>query len=291
MQIGFVGLGHMGQPMVRNLANAGYELLAYDISPQAMEAVKEHAQCVNQLSDIAKADVIFTMLQTGQQVHDVCLAEDGLFNAKPGTLFIDTSSIDVDTCRQLHQAASDRQLKFLDAPVSGGVAGAKNASLTIMVGGEHDIFESARPILNQLGQNIIHVGSAGNGQVAKICNNMILGISMIAISEAFHLGEQLGLAPEKLFQVAAHSSGQCWALTSYCPAPGLVENVPSNNDYQPGFSANMMLKDLNLSQNAANSVGYHTPLGEQATQIYNQFVTTGNGQVDFSGIIKLLSPS
>lgn len=291
-KIGFTGLGHMGTPMVRNLLAANHEVKVYDLVQEAIDKlVSDGAVAASSLADVSQdVDVIFTMLQTGEQVKDVCLAQDGLFeHARADTLFIDSSSIAVDASRQLHKAAVAHGLRMLDAPVSGGVASAAAGTLTVMVGGEAQVFAQAKSLLETFGKKVIHAGRAGNGQVAKICNNMILGISMIAVSEAFTLGEKLGLDPEKFFEISANASGQCWVMTNYSPVPGLVDNVPANNNYQPGFTANMMLKDLRLSQDVAASVGFHTALGEKATQLYVDFVDQGNGQTDFSAIIKLVA--
>jgi 3-hydroxyisobutyrate dehydrogenase len=287
-KIGFIGLGHMGQPMVENLLQQNFSVMVYDLNADAVaHCVKLGAIAAEKINDIAQhANIIFTMLQNGQQVFEVLI---DLFNtAKPGTLFIDCSSIDVDTTRQLHQIADEKKFALLDAPVSGGVTGAKAASLTFMVGGKIENFSRAENILKFLGKKIIHAGAAGNGQVAKICNNMILGISMIAVSEAFVLAEKLGLSAEKLFEISSNSSGQCWAMTSYCPAPGLVATAPSNNHYQAGFTAAMMLKDLKLSQSAATSIDAKTKLGSLATETYQQYVDEGFSQIDFSGIINFL---
>lgn len=292
--IGFVGLGNMGFPIMQNLLKAQHRLSVFDINPTAMQhAAETTATTVEDLSELAKnSEIIFTMLQTGEQVSQICCGENNLFAiAKPGTLFIDCSSIDVDTARELHTLAIQAGHFMLDAPVSGGVTGATAATLTIMVGGTEEVFVQAEEVLNVIGKNIIHAGAAGNGQVAKICNNMILGISMIAVSEAFSLAESLGLAAQKLFDISSKASGQCWAMTSYSPVPGIVDNVPSNNDYQPGFTSNMMLKDLNLSQQAAQSAMMQTPLGEHARDLYKNFVEQSNGEVDFSGIIKLFNRS
>jgi len=291
-KIGFIGLGHMGTPMVRNLLAADYEVKVYDLVQATIDKlVNDGAIAASSLAEVSQdVDVIFTMLQTGAQVKDACLAPDGLFkHASTGTLFIDSSSIDVDASRQLHKVATEHGFSMLDAPVSGGVASAKTGMLTVMVGGEEQVFEQAKPLLQIFGKKVIHAGKAGNGQVAKICNNMILGISMIAVSEAFTLGEKLGLDPKKFFEISSNASGQCWVMTNYSPVPGLVDNVPANNNYQPGFSANMMLKDLRLSQDVAASVGFHTALGEKATQLYIDFVDQGDGQTDFSAIIKLVT--
>jgi 3-hydroxyisobutyrate dehydrogenase len=236
---------------------------------------------------IQDADIIFTMLQTGEQVQKVC---DEIFaNAKKNVLFIDCSSIDISTTRQLHIDAAQKNIGMLDAPVSGGVAGAEAATLTIMVGGEEKDYQRALPILQKLGEKIIHVGEASHGQAAKICNNLILGISMIAVSEGFNLAEELGLNAKKFFDVSSNASGQCWSMTQYCPVPHIIDKVPSNNHYQPGFTAKMMLKDLLLGLQAAEAVNAVTPLGAVATELYMLFVNQGNGEIDFSGIIQMIS--
>lgn len=289
--IGFIGLGHMGNPMVRNLIKQGQRVKIYDIMPQAMQALtKEGATATKNVHEMADdCEVIITMLQTGQQVSELCLGETGLFNkVKKNTLFIDSSSIDIATSRSLHQAAKNTGIAMVDAPVSGGVAGAEAATLTFMVGGDDNSFERAKPILMMMGKKIVHAGAAGNGQAAKICNNMMLGISMIAVCEGFNLAEKLGLSAEKLFEICSSASAQCWSMTSYAPVPGLVPTSPANRDYQPGFAAKMMLKDLLLSQNAAQTAGATTPLGAEATALYSLFVNQGFGELDFSGIIKFL---
>lgn len=288
--IGFIGLGHMGLPMAINLVNAGHQVTGYDLVEEAKSNfVKAGGKAAHSLYDVINhAEVIITMLQTGKQVLHVCEAE-GLFQkAKPGTLFIDCSTIDVDSSRQFHHIAREHHHISVDAPVSGGVAGAAARTLTFMVGGEENAFTLAKPILAAMGQKIIHTGGAGSGQAAKICNNMILGISMIAISEAFTLGEALGLSPAKLHEVVNNSSGQCWAISKYVPVPGIMDNVPANNDYKPGFAAAMMLKDLVLSQNAADSVHVKTLLGAQSTALYQKFFDQGLGDLDFSAIIKVV---
>jgi 3-hydroxyisobutyrate dehydrogenase len=208
--------------------------------------------------------------------------------ARQGTLFIDCSTIDVASARKAHALAAARGIATLDAPVSGGVGGAKAATLTFMVGGSAHAFARGKPILERMGKRVVHCGEAGNGQAAKICNNMILGASMIAVSEAFVLGEKLGLSHQALFDVASASSGQCWSLTSYCPVPGPVPASPANNGYKPGFAAALMLKDLKLAREAAQSVNAATPLGAHAAEIYEEFVQTGQSTSDFSGIINLL---
>ncbi|HCR5406386.1 TPA: 3-hydroxyisobutyrate dehydrogenase [Legionella pneumophila] len=287
--IGFVGLGHMGFPMAINLLKAGHSVMGYDLQQSALEHFAEQGGAIaHNLQELAKdKDVIVTMLQTGQQVLHVCLGVDGIFSQlNAGSLYIDCSTIDVKSSRETHQIAKENHLLVVDAPVSGGVAGATAATLTFMVGGEAEAYNAAHPILSAMGKKIIHTGGAGSGQAAKICNNMILGTTMIAISEAFILAKELGLSDEKLFEVVNNSSGQCWAMSKYVPVPGILENIPANNDYKPGFAAKMMLKDLLLSQNTAKSVHIETPLGAKTTEIYQQFVDQGLGDIDFSAIIK-----
>lgn len=293
-KIGFVGLGHMGLPMAINLVKAGHQVSGFDLQQSALEHfAREGGIIASDLVDLAnKKDVLITMLQTGQQVLHVCSGISGLFQqAKKGSLYMDCSTIDVDSSREVHRLASQKQILSVDAPVSGGVAGAAAGTLTFMVGGEQPAFAAAEPILAAMGQKIIATGVAGSGQAAKICNNMILGVSMIAISEAFTLAEQLKLSPQKLFEVVSNASGQCWAMTKYAPVPGVLENVPANNEYKPGFAAAMMLKDLLLSQETAETVHVKTPLGAKATALYQQFINQGLGETDFSGIIQLIAQS
>jgi 3-hydroxyisobutyrate dehydrogenase len=230
------------------------------------------------------------MLPAGEQVRDVYLGGDGVLAAvAPATLLIDSSTIDVKTARDVAQAAQGQGLAMVDAPVSGGVAGAEAATLTFMVGGSADAFERARPVLEKMGKTIVHAGGPGNGQAAKICNNMILGASMIVVSEAFLLAEKLGLEAQKLFDISSKSSGQCWSMTSYCPVPGPVPTSPANRDYKAGFTAAMMLKDLKLAQAAARATHATTPLGAGAAAVYERFVeSSSDGSVDFSGIIRYL---
>ena len=289
-KIGFVGLGHMGLPMALNLIKAGHQVTGFDLK---VEAVKNFirsgglaAVSLEQVSE--EQEFIITMLQTGEQVKQVCLGEEGLYSMAHQALYIDCSTIDVQSSRLLHEQADERQLLSLDAPVSGGVAGAQAATLTFMVGGREYCFEKAAPILEAMGTKIIYTGGPGSGQAAKICNNMILGVSMIAISEAFVLARQLGLSDEKLHEVVTNASGQCWAMNHYVPVPNVLENVPANPDYQPGFSVDMMLKDLVLSQKCAGEYNCQTPLGEHATQLYQAFNDAGYSDLDFSAIIQIL---
>jgi len=290
-RIGFIGLGNMGGPMVANLIKAGHSLSVFDIAQEHVAAsVALGADAANsQIGVLDKAEFVITMLPSGREVGAVYSGADGLISAATNdTVLIDSSTIDVETARRIHAEAGQRGLMLLDAPVSGGVAGAAAATLTFMVGGAPELFAKAEPILKCMGKAVIHAGDAGAGQAAKICNNMILGVSMIAVCEAFVLAERLGLAPEKLFEISSQSSGQCWSLTSYCPVPGPVASAPSNRDYRPGFTAAMMLKDLRLAQEAAIADRATTPLGAEAAALYGLFVAAGNGQVDFSGIIRMI---
>ena len=292
--IGFIGLGNMGLPMAENLVKSGNAVIGFDLNEGAVERLaagggrRAHAMpetCTN-------AEVIISMLPAGEQVREVYLGTQGVLAAAPAqVLLIDCSTIDVDTARQVASAAEAKGLAMIDAPVSGGVAGAQAASLTFMVGGPRDAFDRARPLLEQMGKTIVHAGGAGNGQAAKICNNLILGASMIAVCEAFLLAEKLGLDAQKLFEISSKSSGQCWSLTSYCPVPGPVPTSPANRDYKAGFTAAMMLKDLNLAQTAARSTRASTPIGAGAAAVYERFVEAGGGSVDFSGIIRYLRGS
>jgi 3-hydroxyisobutyrate dehydrogenase len=258
--------------------------------PRAAEALAEKGgHAAASAAEAADAgELVITMLPAGAQVRSVYLGEGGvLANARKDALLIDCSTIDVETARAVAVAAAEAGYDMLDAPVSGGVAGAEAASLTFMVGGEAEIFARAQPVLAVMGRTIVHAGPAGNGQAAKICNNMILGVSMIAVSEAFSLAERLGLPAQTLFDITAKSSGQCWALTSYCPVPGPVPSSPANRDYAPGFTAAMMLKDLRLAQQAAGATAAPTPLGAAAANLYQMFVDDGAAGLDFSGIYRL----
>lgn len=290
-QIAFIGLGNMGGPMAANLVKAGHRVAGYDLSEAALKAAVAAGVTLRPSPTAAAedADIVITMLPSGKHVLEVYNGAGGvLAAARPGTLFIDSSTIDVETARRLHQDAAAVGMSSLDAPVSGGVGGAAAGTLTFMAGGEADSFARARPVLEKMGRKIVHCGAAGAGQAAKICNNMILGISMIAVSEAFTLGEKLGLTHEALFEVASTSSGQCWSLTSYCPVPGPVPASPANNGYKPGFATALMLKDMKLSQTAAQAAGASTPLGALATHLFNLHNGAGRGGSDFSSIIELL---
>jgi 3-hydroxyisobutyrate dehydrogenase len=290
-RVGFIGLGNMGLPMALNLIKGGHQVEGVDVNGVAVEKLVGGggASASTHKVAAARADVVITMLPSGKEVQEVYLGADGvILNANPGTLLIDSSTIDVDTARLVAAAADAKGLSMLDAPVSGGVTGAQGATLTFMVGGSEAAFARGRPLLEAMGRTIVHAGGSGNGQAAKICNNLILGISMIAVSEAFVLAETLGLPAQTLFDIAAKSSGQCWSLTSYCPAPGPVPASPANRNYQAGFTAAMMLKDLKLAQDAARSGGAATPLGAEAAALYGLYCGHGNGMRDFSGIINFL---
>ncbi len=288
--IGFIGLGNMGGPMAKNLIKAGHGVAAFDLDADAVaRAAADGATAAGGIADAVRgADAVITMLPAGQHVRAV-LVDGGAFDAaQPDTLFIESSTIDVATARGLHEAASAAGMAMVDAPVSGGVAGAAAATLTFMVGGTEAAFGRARPICEAMGKAVIHAGGAGNGQAAKICNNLILGVTMIGVCEALVLAEKLGLDHQRLFDISSQSSGSCWSLNSYCPVPGPVPASPANNDYRPGFAAAMMLKDLKLAQDAAQDAGAVTPMGAAATALYGLFVGSGQAGTDFSGIIKMI---
>jgi 3-hydroxyisobutyrate dehydrogenase len=289
--IGFIGLGHMGLPMARNLLKAGHAVQGFDVSTAAVAALADSGGVgtVSVAKAVAGADVVLTMLPEGRHVRAVYMDQGGVFqSAALSALLVDCSTVDVETARTVGAAAAARGLAMVDAPVSGGVVGAAAATLTFMVGGAGEAFARAEPILETMGKAVVHAGATGSGQAAKICNNMMLGIQMISVCEAMALARKLGLAPEKLFEISRQSSGQCWSLTSYCPVPGPVPSSPANRGYQPGFTVAMMLKDLRLAQGAAQNVAATTPLGAEAYQLYNLFASSGNGGLDFSAIIKMI---
>jgi 3-hydroxyisobutyrate dehydrogenase len=287
-RIGFVGLGNMGGPMARNLVRAGHEVAAFDIVPALVARCAEAgAQVADSAAEAARgADFVLTMLPAGSHVREAWLGAAGMATAsRPDAVLVDCSTIDVATAREV---AAQCGRAFLDAPVSGGVMGAENATLTFMVGGPDAAFAAAEPVLKQMGRAAIHCGGAGAGQAAKACNNMILAATMIATCEAFVLAEKLGLTHQALFEVVSKSSGQSWSVTSYCPVPGPVPASPANRDYAPGFSAALMLKDLGLAAEAAAQTGARTPMGTKALELYRAFVEAGDGGTDFSGIIRTL---
>jgi 3-hydroxyisobutyrate dehydrogenase len=290
--VAFIGVGNMGGPMARNLLKAQCRVLASDTSQSALKSVVDAGgQAEFAKTAAERADVIITMLPAGSHVRSVWL-DGGVLEAAPKrSLLIDCSTIDMQSSRTVHAAAEKAGLDFLDAPVSGGVAGAEAGTLAFMCGGSAKAFERARPILEKMGKRVVHAGGPGAGQAAKICNNMLLAISMIGTCEAFVLGEKLGLEHQRLFEIMSAASGQCWSLTSYCPVPGPVPAAPSNRDYRGGFASALMLKDLKLAQTAALEAASATPLGAAAAQLYALFAAKGEGTTDFSGIINMLRGS
>ncbi|MER8029839.1 3-hydroxyisobutyrate dehydrogenase [Streptomyces bauhiniae] len=286
--IAFIGLGHMGAPMAANLVKNGHRVRAYDLVAAALDhAVETGAERAGSAPDaVADAEVVITMLPAG--THVLGLYEETLPAARPGTLFIDCSTIDVLDARTAHERAVAAGMRTLDAPVSGGVVGAEAGTLTFMAGGGAEEFAEARPLLEVMGRKAVHCGGAGAGQAAKICNNMILGISMIAVSEAFVLGESLGLSHQALYDVASTASGQCWALSVNCPVPGPVPASPANRDYRPGFAASLMAKDLGLAASAAHAAGVHTELGLRAAELYTEYAQHAGSAEDFSGIVRTI---
>ena len=283
MNIAFIGLGNMGALMAANLARAGHSVHGYDLSGVVVDGVASASSAVDATRG---ATVVITMLPAGRHVLEVF--EQVVKDAAPGTLFIDSSTIDVDSARAAHAMAEAAGMLALDAPVSGGTGGAKAGTLTFMAGGSEAAFDRGKPVLEAMGRKIVHCGGPGAGQAAKICNNMILGVSMIAVSEAFVLASKLGLSDQALFDVASTSSGQCWALTTNCPVPGPVPASPANRDYQAGFAAALMLKDLRLAQDAARSVGADAALGAHATEIFAALDAAGHGGADFSSVIRAI---
>jgi 3-hydroxyisobutyrate dehydrogenase len=290
-KIGFIGLGLMGLPMAVNLIKAGHAVRGIDVSTeQKAKLVAAGGTDAASVKDVVwDAEVVITVLPDMQHVREIYIRPNGVIeSARDGALLIDSSTIDVESARMVAAAAERQGLAMVDAPTSGGVGAATSGALTFMVGGPYAAFWRAKPILAKMGKTIVHAGLAGNGQAAKICNNMILGVSMIAVSEAFVLAEKLGLDPQTMFDISSKSSGQCWSMTSYCPVPGPVPSSPANRDYRPGFTAAMMLRDLKLARDAARAVGAKTPLGDDAAKIYSEHVASGEADRDFSGIIRAL---
>ena len=292
-RIAFFGLGNMGTPMAGNLVKAGYAVAGFDLLAANLEkaAARGVAAAASAEAAAEGADLVITMLPAGKDTIAVYEKTGVLARAADGAVFVDCSTIDVASARRAHELAGAAGKLSLDCPVSGGVGGAEAATLTLMAGGSTAAFEKARPVLEAMSRKVVHCGEAGAGQAAKICNNMILGISMLGVCEGFNLAEKLGLSPQALFDVASTSSGQCWSLTSYCPVPGPVPTSPANNGYKPGFSAGLMLKDLGLAQEAARTAGVPTPMGAEAAQLFQLFVAAGNAGVDFSGIIEFMRGS
>lgn len=289
--VAFIGLGRMGGPMAANLVSAGYAVTGFDVMPAAIENARADGVTIaaSAAEAVASAEVVITMLPSGRHVISAYSGVDGqlglLAAARPGTLFVDSSTIAVDDAREANDLAVAAGHRAMDAPVSGGTVGAAAGTLAFMVGGSGEDFATLLPVLEVMGKRIVHCGGPGLGQAAKVCNNLILGISMIAVSEAFVLGEKLGLSNQALYDVASNASGQCWALTTNCPVPGPVPTSPANNDYQPGFAGALMAKDLGLAEQAIASAGVHAEIGTLAGEIYRRFADGDGGGQDFSGII------
>ena len=286
--IAFIGVGNMGNPMAQNLIKAGHAVVAFDLNADLLaKAADAGATAAGSAAEAVRgAEVVITMLPAGTHVKDVV---SGLFgDLDAGALLIDCSTTDVATAREVQAAAEERGFPMVDAPVSGGVGGAEAATLTFMVGGEDEAFVRAKPILEKMGKTIVHCGGPGTGQAAKICNNMMLGIQMASVSEAFVLAEKLGLDAQRLFDVSSTASGQCWSLTTYCPVPGPVPTSPANRDYTPGFATALMLKDMGLALQAAKDAGADVSVAEKAAAIYQDYADAGEAGKDFSGIINLI---
>jgi 3-hydroxyisobutyrate dehydrogenase len=294
-RVAFIGIGNMGYPMARNLVAAGHEVRAFDLSARAMEnAEKAGASAASSIADaLTGAEVVMTMLPEGRHVRAVYTGGerdgDGIIGLAPGdALLVDCSTIDVASAREVAGKAAAAGYEMLDAPVSGGVMGAEAGTLTFMVGGTESGFERARPILGAMGSNLVHAGDAGNGQAAKICNNMMAGIAMIGMAEVCSLGEALGLDARKLFDVLSTSSGQAWVIDKLFPVPGIVESAPVNRDFAPGFKASLMAKDLGLAERAAEETHTGTPLGATAASLFRMLCQHGAGELDCSAIYRLV---
>jgi 3-hydroxyisobutyrate dehydrogenase len=291
-KIAFIGLGHMGGGMAPNLAKAGHEVHAFDLVPEAVEQAvgKGCTRAASTAEAVRDSDVVITMLPAAKHVRAV-YENDVAPNARPGTLLIDCSTIDVASAREVGEGLKGGGFEFVDAPVSGGIAAAAGGALTFMVGGSDEAFARAQPFIEPMAKAVIHAGQLGAGQAAKICNNMILGATMAVTCEAFVLAQKLGLDPQVFFDISSKASGQSWSMTSYAPVPGVGPDTPADHDYEGGFAAALMLKDLKLAADAAQSVGAYTPMGAEAEELYQRFVDRGGGNKDFSGIIKMIDDS
>jgi 3-hydroxyisobutyrate dehydrogenase len=291
-KIAFIGLGHMGGGMAPNLAKASHEVRAFDLVAEAVEKAAEGgcSRAGSAAEAVKDADVVITMLPAAKHVRQV-YHDDVAPNARTGALLIDCSTIDVQSTLEVGEGLKELGFEFVDAPVSGGIAAAAAGTLTFMVGGSNQGFERARPILDPMAKAVIHAGHLGAGQAAKICNNMILGATMAATCEAFVLAEKLGLDPNVFFDISSKASGQSWSMTSYAPVPGVGPDTPADHDYEGGFAAALMLKDLKLAEEAAQQVGAYTPMGGKAEELYQRFVDRGGGNKDFSGIIRMIDDS
>ena len=291
-KIAFIGLGHMGGGMAPNLAKAGHEVRAFDLVAEAVQHATEGG-CSAAASGgeaVKGADVVITMLPASKHVRAV-FHDDVAPNARPGTLMIDCSTIDVASAREVGEQMTNAGFEFVDAPVSGGIAAAAGGTLTFMVGGSDAAFEKAKPFLEPMAKAVIHAGALGAGQAAKICNNMILGATMVATCEGFAMAKKLGLDLQTFYDISSNASGQSWSMTSYCPVPGVGPETPADHDYEGGFAAALMLKDLKLAMDAAKAVDAYTPIGGEAEELYQRFVDRGGGNKDFSGIIKMIDDS
>lgn len=289
--IAFIGLGHMGGPMAKNLLKAGHQVIGFDPMPAAQaDLIQAGGKIASSILEaVSEVEVVISMLPAGEHVRQVYLGEQGIIaKVKAGTVLIDSSTIDLETSRLVNKLATEKGLFMVDAPVSGGTVGAQAGTLTFMVGGSEAAFAKAKPILESMGKNIIHAGAAGSGQAVKLCNNMVLGISMVAVAEACNLAEKAGLDPKVFYDICSTSTAQCWALNTNFPVPGVVLTNPASRDFQPGFMASMMLKDLRLAQQVAQQLNVATPLGSEATSLYTQLCDNGKAQLDFSAIVKLL---
>jgi 3-hydroxyisobutyrate dehydrogenase len=291
-RIAFIGLGHMGGGMAPNLAKAGHEVRAFDLVAEAVAKAKQGGCTAagSAAEAVKEADVVITMLPASKHVRAV-FHDDVAPNAKKGALLIDCSTIDVASAREVGEGLIKLGFDFVDAPVSGGIAAAAGGSLTFMVGGTDEAFEKARPILEPMAKAVIHAGALGAGQAAKICNNMILGATMIVTCEGFALAKKLGLDLQTFFDISSKASGQSWSMTSYAPVPGVGPDTPADHDYEGGFAAALMLKDLKLAMEAAKQAGAYTPIGGEAEELFQRFVDRGGGNKDFSGIIKMIDDS
>ena len=291
-KIAFIGVGNMGGPMAENLLKSGKEIKVFDVSNLMLEKAKEKGfEVATNIKDLVSKEIsiVITMLPEGKHSKEIYLGDNGIINkVTKDCLLIDCSTIDIETSKQIGKAATDKGIMMIDAPVSGGVMGAQKAALNIMVGGSKEAFDRALPVLNIIGKNIYHAGEIGSGNGAKICNNMSLGITMIAASESLMLAKRLNIDIKKVHEIMKNASGNSWPISVYPPLPGLIEGTPSNNNYRPGFSAGMMNKDLKLANECARSVNAETPLGKMALQIYSKFCEDGNYSKDFSAISKVI---
>ncbi len=291
-RIAFIGLGHMGGGMAPNLVKAGHEVRAFDLSEEALSRAVERgcAKAGSAAEACANAEAVVTMLPAGKHVTEVY--HSAVFGSAPASaVLIDCSTIDIGSARTIEEEAAAKGYAMVDAPVSGGIAAAEGGTLTFMVGGSPQAFERARPILEQMGKAVIHAGGPGAGQAAKICNNMLLGATMAATCETFVLAQKLGLDPQTFFDISSKASGQSWSMTSYCPVPGVGPETPADRDYEGGFAAALMLKDLKLAMEAAQQTGAYTPMGGEAEELYQRFVNRGGGARDFSALIKMIDDS